>query len=117
MNVNEYLSAMDVYAFPSLFEGMPLAIVEAQANGLPCVLSDRVPKDVFLTDLISALPLGDASLWTETLLSARRHDPEKYVLLLREGGFDTVSTMEKIYALYHDDSTAGAPFGKCGCEG
>lgn len=99
-NVNEYLSAMDVFAFPSLYEGMPLAIVEAQANGLPCVLSDRVPKDVFLTELVTALPLNDAARWADALLSAERTAPERYVQLLRAGGFDTASAMEKIYALY-----------------
>ena len=51
-NVPDYLSAMDIFAFPSLFEGMPLSIVEVQANGLPCVLSTGVPQDVFLTDLL-----------------------------------------------------------------
>lgn len=58
-NVRDYLSAMDVFAFPSLFEGMPLSIVEVQANGLPCVLSTGVPKDVYLTDLIQALSLDE----------------------------------------------------------
>lgn len=99
-NVNEYLSAMDVFAFPSRYEGMPLAIVEAQANGVPCVLSDRVPKDVCLTDLITVLPLDNTTQWTETLLSAKREHSERYAPFLRSGGFDTVSAMEKIYALY-----------------
>ena len=50
---------------------MPLAILEVQANGLPCVISDRVPKDVFQTDLLSPLPLEDsASQWADALLSA-----------------------------------------------
>lgn len=99
-NVNEYLSAMDVFAFPSLYEGMPLAIVEVQANGLPCVLSDRVPKDVFLTDLLTALPLEDPAAWAEALLKAWREAPERYSSQLRAGGFDTRSAMEKIYAIY-----------------
>ena len=102
-NVNEYLSAMDVFAFPSLYEGMPLAIVEAQANGVPCILSDRVPKDVYLTDLITVLPLDNTTQWTEALLSAKRENSERYTPLLRSGGFDTVSAMEKIYALYAED--------------
>lgn len=102
-NVNEYLNAMDVFAFSSLYEGMPLAIVEAQANGLPCVLSDCVPKDVFLTDLITALPLDDTTQWTEALLSAERRNSEQYAAVLRSGGFDTASAMKKIYALYAED--------------
>ena len=41
-NVRRYLSAMDVFLFPSVFEGVPFALIEAQANGLACVMSDAV---------------------------------------------------------------------------
>lgn len=99
-NVNEYLSAMDVFAFPSLYEGMPLAILEAQANGLPCVLSDRVPKDVFLTDLLQALPLEDGSAWIEGLSAAERSAPEGYLSALQEKGFGVRQMVGKIYRIY-----------------
>jgi len=101
-NVNEYLSAMDVFAFPSLYEGMPLSVVESQANGLPCVLSDRVPKDVHLTDLITALPLeAPRADWIQAICSAARNPEKAYDKALRAGGFDTRSVMEKIYAIYN----------------
>ena len=100
-NVHEYLSAMDVFAFPSLYEGMPLAIVEAQANGLPCVLSDRVPKDVFLTDLVQELPLeSEPENWADALLQAKRSEPSRYADELNARGFDTRTVMEKIFAIY-----------------
>lgn len=100
-NVNQYLNAMDVFAFPSLYEGMPLAIVEAQANGLPCVLSDRVPKDVFLTDLVQELALESApENWANALLQAKRSEPSRYADELNARGFDTRTVMEKIYAIY-----------------
>lgn len=100
-NVNQYLNAMDVFAFPSLYEGMPLAIVEAQANGLPCVLSDRVPKDVFLTDLVQELALeSEPENWANALLQAKRSEPSRYADELNARGFDTRTVMEKIYAIY-----------------
>ena len=100
-NVNQYLSAMDVFAFPSLYEGMPLAIMEAQANGLPCVLSDRVPKDVFLTDLVQELPLeSEPENWADALLQAKRSEPSRYADELNARGFDTRTVMEKIFAIY-----------------
>lgn len=55
--VSEYLCAMDMFVLPSLYEGMPLSAIEAQTSGLPCVVSDRVPPEVILTENISTLPL------------------------------------------------------------
>jgi glycosyltransferase involved in cell wall biosynthesis len=99
-NVNEYLSAMDVFAFPSLYEGLPLSIVEVQANGLPCIISDRVPKDVFVTDLLTPLPLEDEGTWIEAICSARRKDCMSYNELVRQSGMDARDFLEKVYELY-----------------
>ena len=104
-NVNEYLSAMDVFAFPSLHEGMPLAILEVQANGLPCVISDRVPKDVFQTVLLSPLPLEDSeSQWADALLSAERSNPEQYSIMLHNTGANVRWMLEKLYQIYQGQS-------------
>lgn len=99
-NVPDYLNAMDVFAFPSLYEGMPLSIIEVQSNGLPCVISDHVPKDVFLTDLLRPLPLSDRTAWVDAICGAKREAPEKYAAQMRQSGFDTDAAMQKIYAIY-----------------
>ncbi len=99
-NVPDYLSAMDVFAFPSLFEGMPLSIVEVQANGLPCILSTGVPRDVYLTDLVRPLPLNKPQQWIDAICTAARGDSEKYADELKSGGFDTVSVMKKFIQIY-----------------
>lgn len=44
-DVHEYYSAMDIFALPSVFEGMPIAPIEAQANGLPCICSNSVTRE------------------------------------------------------------------------
>lgn len=99
-NVSDYLSAMDVFVFPSLYEGMPISIVEVQANGLPCVLSTGVPKDVYLTDLIYSLPLEQPSQWVDVICSVERKEPEKYADLMKKSGFDTTNLMKKYYQIY-----------------
>ena len=98
-NTADYLSAMDVFLFPSLYEGTPLAILEAQTNGLPCILSDGVPKDVHLTDLVRALPLR-ARDWLDTIPDCRRHDPEQYCARMKELGFGVETAIRSIHLIY-----------------
>ncbi len=99
-NVQDFLSAMDVFAFPSLFEGMPLSIIEVQANGLPCVLSTGVPRDVYLTNLIHPLPLNCIEDWVNKICTLERKNSSQYALLLKEAGFDKESSMNAIIKLY-----------------
>lgn len=100
-NVEDYLNVMDVFVFPSLYEGMPLAMIEAQTNGLPCVISDQIPGDVHLTDLVTALPLeNNDKNWVGSICDARRGDPEAYYGIMQEIGLDTSGMLARIYALY-----------------
>ena len=68
------LSAMDVFVFPSLYEGMPNTVIEAQATGLPCVIADTITKEADITGLVQYLPLGDAEKWAETALASVMSD-------------------------------------------
>lgn len=103
-NVNEYLSAMDVFAFPSLHEGTPLAVLEAQANGLPCVLSDRIPKDVQLTGLIRVLSLNDTdAAWGTTLTNVDRAQSDPIIDTLRSKGIDKDNMLRTIYQIYRGE--------------
>lgn len=100
-NVSDYLSAMDVFVFPSLYEGMPLSVLEVQANGLPCVISTGVPKDVFLTDLIHPFALADDKKnWIDKILSVKRSNPNAYALRMEETGFGLQGSMDKVYQIY-----------------
>ncbi|QLQ15571.1 MAG: glycosyltransferase [Micropruina sp.] len=55
-DVPDLLAAMDCFAFPSVFEGFGLAVLEAEANGLPCVVSEAVPAEVVLDPAGGRLP-------------------------------------------------------------
>lgn len=102
-NVQDYLSAMDVFVFPSLYEGMPLALIEVQANGLPCVVSDAVPKDVYLSDLIVTLSLEEQkNKWIETILNAKRINSERYSQYIYSMGLDTKMMVKKIQSIYEE---------------
>ena len=99
-NVSDLLNAMDVFAFPSLYEGMPLSILEVQANGLPCILSDRVPEDVFVTDLLTPLPLDNTDAWVSAICKAKRGNSEQYEALVRDSGLEIRSAVKKFYEIY-----------------
>ena len=66
-NTEDYYQAMDVFLFPSLWEGLGIVVVEAQANGLPCLVSDNVPKDALVTNLAKALSLNKPGDWLKEL--------------------------------------------------
>jgi len=102
-DIPQLLNAMDVFLLPSLFEGLPVVGVEAQAAGLPCFFSDRVPQEVQITGNVVFLPLGDASLWVQAILStviSRESD----IKSITAAGFDVLSQakeLEKLYCNYY----------------
>ena len=76
-DVNELYSAMDVFLLPSLYEGLPVVGVEAQATGLLCVLSDDMTKETKVLDSTVFESLNNsAEHWANTILNNKRvnHD-------------------------------------------
>lgn len=67
-NVNDYYSAFDIFAMPSRYEGFGMVAVEAQVNGLPCLLSDKFPEDVVLGANVDRVKLKEES-WLNKLLA------------------------------------------------
>ncbi len=92
------LQAMDVFLFPSRYEGLPIAVVEAQCSGLPCLLSDVITKEVDVTDGVSRMPLSaPPQKWAQRILSLaeqRRSSPDER--LFAKKGFD-IRQMVKRY--------------------
>lgn len=69
-NTEDYYQTMDIFVFPSLWEGLPVSVVEAQANGLICLLSDVITRDVDLTDQVKYLSLNEKSRWINEIARA-----------------------------------------------
>ena len=79
-NVNEYLMAFDKIIFPSFFEGMPNVIIEAQASGLPCFISNTITKEANITGLLTYIDLNKTSLeWADIIIKSKikRKDTRK----------------------------------------
>lgn len=71
-DVYRYYSAMDVFLLPSLFEGLPVTAIEAQANGLPCLLSDAITKECRILDTTFFLDREACDVWIEKLSGLKR---------------------------------------------
>lgn len=100
-NVNEYLMAMDIFIFPSLFEGFGMVSLEAQATGLNVIQSDNVPLETLQTDNALSIPLSyPPSLWAERGLAMVGKDREKVNELIKGTRYELSYTISLITSLY-----------------
>ena len=100
-NVQDYLQAMDVFVFPSSYEGFGIAAVEAQASGLPVVASDRVPEEIKMTENVAFVSLEEsASVWKDTILSFRGRERKDGAGVVRGAGFDAREIAGSVRRLY-----------------
>lgn len=99
-NPEQLMCAMDVFAFPSLFEGLAIVVVEAQANGLPLVSSQHMPPEAFVTPTAVQLPLEEgARAWAVRLLENRQQHGD-YLQELRNAGFSVEDVAHLIQQTY-----------------
>lgn len=99
-DVNSLYSAMDCFWFPSYFEGLGLVLVEAQSSGLRCLVSDCIPKEVKVCDLIEFLPIDDVELWVQCTLNLRNIEREKYYHSVMASGFDIKLSAMQLQEIY-----------------
>ena len=64
--VPEKMMAADIFLQPSLNEGLPTVVLEAQASGLPCYISNQITKEAGITDLVKYLPLQE-DIWVKEI--------------------------------------------------
>ena len=99
-NVNEVLQAMDVMIMPSLFEGLPFALLEAQTAGLKCIVSDTISRESDLLGNTTFLKLTqDDKIWAKQVLSSESENREWAFAKIREKGFDINENAREIEAL------------------
>lgn len=100
-DVNELLQAMDIFLLPSKWEGLPVVLVEAQAAGLPCIVSSVVSEEAkILKERYFAVPL-EKEKWLEACKMTEMIPREKYdVSTLEERGFDIEKNIEILMKIY-----------------
>lgn len=102
-NVQDYVQAMDVFVFPSLWEGLGLVGVEAQGVGIPVIASTNVPQEMKLTDDVFYLPLDNIEKWVDKIIEVSSFPRKNNIDKIREQGYDINQTAEEVRKLYITD--------------
>lgn len=113
-NIADYYQAMDYFVYPSRYEGMPGTIVEAQANGLPCLMSDTICREVIATELVETMSIEEEpkawaeelQRWAEGLMESGRktgsgqENRAEYAAKMAAAGFDVQAQAERMMRFY-----------------
>lgn len=101
-DVNRLLQAADLFVFPSLYEGVSLAIIEAQASGLFCLINDQIPHECKVTERVLFESLKNPSKWVYWIENNHSELREIYADKVRMKGFDIYFTAKKLQKFYLD---------------
>ncbi len=100
------LSAMDVFVFPSIYEGMPNTVIEAQATGLPCIISSSITKEVNISDNVCFIDLSEsAEIWAHKVIESNITERKSGKDLLIEKHYDIDSVTKEFVRLVFKEGT------------
>lgn len=107
-NVNEFYNIFDIFILPSLFEGLGIVAIEAQVNGLPCILSDTIPSEVKISNNIKFVSLNNEEMWINSIKSCDIENRDRCMNyeLITYSGYDIkieAKKLEKIYLLLNKE--------------
>jgi len=88
-DIPKIMQSIDLFLFPSIFEGLPVALVEAQAAGIKCIVSDTISKEVDLTGRVEFISLKKSPHYWSTKVLTSRYTHIDTLEKIREEGFDT----------------------------
>lgn len=103
-NVYDYEQAIDIFMLPSLYEGLPLSIIEAQITGLKCFTTEgTVSKECSVTDLVTYLPLErGAKYWAEEIYKAKDYNRYDRLDEIKKAGYDARTSAYELENIYTD---------------
>lgn len=100
-DIPEVLQAMDVFVFPSNYEGFGIAAAEAQAAGVPCILSDRIPRECRMTDKVEFLSLKMSPReWAEHIIRYKGSSKKNEFAAVCSAGYDIADNVKQLEEFY-----------------
>ena len=102
-NVNEYLTGMDAFIFPSVYEGLGIALIEAEASGLPCFVSEAIQDEAVVSDRVTRMSLNESpEIWAEKIIQCRGQNinREAYAEVVSRSGFDIRNVAKELQEFY-----------------
>ena len=100
-NIPELLQGFDLFLFPSLYEGLPVTLIEAQASGLKAITSTTVTKEANITGLVTYLDLEKSELdWAESVLSHIDYNRKDTLNQIKKGGYDIFENAKNLQTFY-----------------
>lgn len=88
-NIAEWMQAFDIFLFPSLFEGLGIVLIEAQTGGLKCIVSDTIPEEAIVTDLVTCCKLKESpAQWAQVILDNYRYERKSRKEIVATAGYD-----------------------------
>ena len=102
-DIPEIIQGMNIFLMPSLYEGLPVSLIEAQAGGLPCIVSDNFSPQCNITPLVHNYPLNNsASQWADLVLSMADEPKTDTTDMIQKAGFDITDNAKWLEKYYKD---------------
>ncbi|MCW6700871.1 glycosyltransferase family 1 protein [Anaerococcus sp. NML200537] len=102
-DINRVLQAFDVFILPSLYEGLPVSLVEAQASGLQCIASDQITKEVKYTENLEFIPINNndsLKKWANKILSLKNIKHKNLYDELVDSEFNIIKVSKSLQNFY-----------------
>ena len=99
-DINYLLNAIDIFIFPSLYEGLPVSLIEAQTNGLPIVTTSNISNEANISNNYYVIDNYDINNWLNTILNVKLGNRENAYKNAIKNGYDIIDISNKLEKIY-----------------